>query len=380
MLEIQRHFKNGGTFNELRGDPYNLSVSASGQLVGFKYSMIESDMSLDICQEARGLILERGTWDVVSYPFRKFFNAGEAQAVDIDWDSARVVEKLDGTCCPMYFYQGEWRVHTLGTVEGEGPVLLDLEVAERSGFEGETFADLFWETWDEVYGRERLGDLDTDHVYTTELCTPYNRVVTRYEEPRIVLLGIRNRQTLQEHRTTEGPRWFDKAREYELATKNLSGVKRLFESLGADEEGFVIVDSSWNRVKVKQPSYVLRHRMKDNVVSRKNGVIEAIQQGEADDFIGSFPEFREVFEDVEAEIERLLKRLDAKWNEYGGPEVDPNDSEDRKQFALKVTGDLQIRSATSLFFSRLDGEIDSFWEGLQNVKPGKVASCLNDLT
>ena len=57
-----------------------------------------SNMGQKVVRECRGMILEKGTWDVVALPFLKFFNAGEKHAAVIDWTSARVYEKLDGRC------------------------------------------------------------------------------------------------------------------------------------------------------------------------------------------------------------------------------------------------------------------------------------------
>lgn len=99
-LEIQKFLRGEGNLGDLKKAPYKLSISASddGQRIGFKYNQIKSDLSEPICQEARGLILDREDWDVVSFPMKKVFNAAEDEAVDIDWASAVAYEKMDGTC------------------------------------------------------------------------------------------------------------------------------------------------------------------------------------------------------------------------------------------------------------------------------------------
>ena len=56
------------------------------------------------------LILDRGSWNVVAMPFKKFFNYGEKDADRIDWGSAKVYEKLDGSLLTLYFHSGEWHV------------------------------------------------------------------------------------------------------------------------------------------------------------------------------------------------------------------------------------------------------------------------------
>lgn len=66
-------------------------------LICFKYNQIESPFSEPLVQECRGIILdENDNWNVVSHSFNKFFNYGESNAVEIDWDVAEVQEKMDG--------------------------------------------------------------------------------------------------------------------------------------------------------------------------------------------------------------------------------------------------------------------------------------------
>lgn len=68
-------------------------------LLLFKYSQIDSPMSNPIVQECRGIILDKdNNWNIVSYPYKKFFNAEEPNASVINWETANVYEKLDGCC------------------------------------------------------------------------------------------------------------------------------------------------------------------------------------------------------------------------------------------------------------------------------------------
>jgi tRNA splicing ligase len=69
---------------------------------------IDSPMSNSIVQDARGTILdESADWQIVAFPFRKFFNVGESNAATIKWDSGvKVMEKLDGSLMIMYHYKG----------------------------------------------------------------------------------------------------------------------------------------------------------------------------------------------------------------------------------------------------------------------------------
>ena len=127
------------------------------------YSQTESNFSSDVVQECRGLILERGSWNVVAMPFKKFFNYGEQHADRLDWGTAKVYEKLDGSLLTLYFHSGEWHVATskLPAADGKLP---------SGGVAGcGTFAELFWSVW------RRKGYRTPESrttCYMFELCNP----------------------------------------------------------------------------------------------------------------------------------------------------------------------------------------------------------------
>ena len=92
-------------------------------LILFKYNQIASDMNLPIVQECQGVILdEADDWRVVGRAYSKFINYGEPNAAEIDWVTARVQEKVDGSLCMAFEYKGSWHVATTGSPDAGGPV------------------------------------------------------------------------------------------------------------------------------------------------------------------------------------------------------------------------------------------------------------------
>ena len=89
-------------------EPYFLKISRDSGFILFKYDTIHSDFSLDIVKEARGLILKEDTFEIVCYPFTKFFNVDEENADQIDWNTAQVQEKIDGSLMKVWFYDGRF--------------------------------------------------------------------------------------------------------------------------------------------------------------------------------------------------------------------------------------------------------------------------------
>lgn len=376
-LEIQKFLRGEGSLGELKKAPYKLSISTGreGRLVGFKYNQIKSDLGLDICQEARGLILDReNNWDVVSFPFPKFFNAAENESSDIDWDSAVAYEKLDGTCCTMYHFDGTWNVQTLGTVDAGGPIQLDAKAsAIHSEWDGRTFAELFWEAFERVYGDVGTTPLDPDRVYVFELCTPINQVVVQHDEFKLPLIGVRDLRTLQEFPVEDDGRFgfFDRPRAFEISEFG-DAVEFCNEELEEGREGVVIRDKFFRRIKLKTESYRKRHHMKSGVIERKNGVVELVQKDLQDDFVGAFPGFEEIVEQVENELVRLEEKLKSDYSACGGPSTDPSDDEERKKFALNVQQWVDSR-LQGLMFAKLTGDADTFMDAIKDMNTDTLA-------
>ena len=75
---------------------YGLRIKSDGEYTVFNYN-INCDFKDPIVQEARGIILDTVRLEVVCWPFRKFGNYNEGYADEIDWSTARVQEKVDGS-------------------------------------------------------------------------------------------------------------------------------------------------------------------------------------------------------------------------------------------------------------------------------------------
>jgi hypothetical protein len=267
-------------------------------LVLFKYSQIDSPFSVPLVREARGIILnESDNWNVVCYAFPKFFNYGETHAANIDWMSAEVLEKIDGSLCQLFWYNNEWQLATSGTPDGSGQV---------NDF-GKTFAELFWETA-KAQGL-RTEYLGSDFCWIFELTTPYNRVVVQQDSCKIWALTSRHIGTLRECPITQS---FGKTCNVFMPKRfplhSISECVKAAEALNPlQQEGFVVVDKYRNRVKVKSPAYVMLHHAKDSL-SRKR-MCEIIRKGEAEEFrvaIESIPELQKLFKELATKHEAAL--------------------------------------------------------------------------
>ena len=81
----------------------NIRVKQQGDLAIFNYRP-GADFNDEIVREARGIIIDIKNLSVVCYPFTKFGNYYESYADDIDWSTAQVQEKIDGSIVKLYHY------------------------------------------------------------------------------------------------------------------------------------------------------------------------------------------------------------------------------------------------------------------------------------
>lgn len=258
----------------------------------FKYNQIASPMGDPLVQSARGIILDMANdWNIVSFPFTKFFNDGEGHAAKIDWSTARVQEKLDGSLMSLYHYDGKWHVASSGTPDASGKVHgLDM-----------SFADLFWKTWNDL-GYELPVEGLENYTFMFEMMTPFNRVVVPYKESKLVLIGVRHNVTLQEASLAHfyGMDW-QTVKEFPLT--NLEDVIRSFDTFkGIDQEGYVVVDANFNRVKIKHPGYVALHHLKGDDGPSYKKMIKIVTSGEGSEILTYFPEWKPIYDKVHRDL------------------------------------------------------------------------------
>ena len=104
---------------KLKND-YEVKVRRDENLAIFNYAIV-ADFYKPIVQEARGIIIDVEKLQVVCWPFRKFGNYTEGYADKIDWNSANVLEKVDGSIIKLWydFQNKKWQFSTNKTIRAE---------------------------------------------------------------------------------------------------------------------------------------------------------------------------------------------------------------------------------------------------------------------
>ena len=342
------------------------------ELVQFRYDQIESSKNKThpIVVECRGLILNsKDNWNIVAYPFNRFFNYGEVPD-PIDWSTARVQEKIDGSMVFIFWYGGRWNAATKGSPSASGNV----------GENTFTFSELFWSVFDSEIphysSSNRLGKydqskLDMKYTYVFELTSKFNRIVTnqQWNTGNISLIGVRDITTMLEIDVARFSFLFDVVKEFPLQT--VEDVAKAAEILDpAIQEGFVVVDHNFNRLKIKSPKYVMIHHLKDSLNDER--MVGLIKTGEDSEVFAYFPDLKVRYFELEKKFVNTCSTLEFLYKAFSW-------IEDRKEFALAIQANEDIDPKFHDFFYQMkSGSVKTAKEYLQKTHDKRVWSIIND--
>lgn len=325
MLELQKFMQTHDNWAELlAAEPYNLKISYYEKLVMFKYNQLTADFSIPLVREARGIILERKSpYRVVCWPFEKFFNYREEHAAQIDWSTASVQEKIDGSLMKCYFWNGEWRLATNGTIN-----------AYLAHIDGCTEFSTYGELWDNIWPNWRdimKWNGSKECTYMFEMVSPYNKVVIPYQKSEIYFLGWRDNIAGNELLPAISiiSQYRPMPNHYPL--NSLGEVIAAADNLPWDREGYVVCDDEFNRVKIKSPAYVVAHYTIANGVITKKKLLKIILAHEEEELLVYCPEYKEAIDEIKEDMRELetecgvalysIYELPGYWRDYPRKEI-----------------------------------------------------------
>lgn len=289
--------------DEIQKEPYNIKVSRSGNFILLKYDQLNSNMSKPLCQVCRGIILEEvfkdDIWIPVCYPFDKFFNCGQSEAAEIDWKTAIVREKIDGSLIKFWVdTRGNWHMSTNGSIDAFKAVI-------SNSIEEYTFGDIV----ERALGCNWLSfcrELDKNYTYMFELVSPDTQVTVHYPYDGLYYLGQRHRSTMVEE-YSYNPVWKNfgicEPKVYHL--NSLEDCISLVDEFTKDEEGVVVSDNNFNRIKVKSPQYLIAAHAANNGKLSLRTAIRLIREDKVDDFLAYAPMHRAKMEIIIAAYEDI---------------------------------------------------------------------------
>jgi hypothetical protein len=260
---------------------------------------------------------------IVARGFDKFHNYGEPCADVIDWSGKIWARQKEDGSLIKFAYDVDEKTPLWMTNNGfDANAPLSREFGnDLIGAEGiHTFQDLI----DEAMKGKEMPSARLIYNFTLmfELVSPFNRIVCQYPKTELILLGARDKINGTEL-TPESVREqlpmlqsFRIPKAYELKSKSIEEVIEIVKAFDSNNEGIVVQDEHFNRVKVKGEQYLSIHRMLNNSgqLSYKH-VFECIQNETVDDILGVFPEHTQEIRSVINKYKRIAAELDSVLHE-----------------------------------------------------------------
>jgi len=97
--------------------------------------------------------------------------------------------------------------------------------------------------------------------------------------------------------------YFQIPKRYALST--LEDVQKAANALPWDQEGYVVCDSNFNRVKIKSPAYVNAHYVRNNNIITVERLVQIVLSGEKKEFLIYASEYTNELLDIESAMRKI---------------------------------------------------------------------------
>lgn len=376
LVKFLRSFPDvASALNEVKSK-YALHVNAHKKypnLLQFKYDQLDSPMSKRLVEESRGVILDSANnWNVVAYPFSKFYGYAEGRAAKIDWKSASIWEKVDGSLMFMYWYDGHWEVASSGLPDASGSI---------NGTDY-TLNQLFWDTWNAM-GYALPVDTNVTHMF--ELTSPETVVIVPHTKRTITFIGARdivsgNELSIDCDCFTSA--WI-RPRRFQV-TSEAEAINQCAKMNPMEQEGFVVVDKNFNRVKMKSPQYAaiahlgftreeiiekgLRLDKYDEKLQMK-WMLQIIVINECDEFLSYYPQYTNMYRNIRAKYDTLIASMNALYDTVKG-------ITNQFEYAAKV----KDHPLSGVFFRLKSGGLSSVEAGVRETDVKKLLNIITKVS
>lgn len=279
--------------------PYHFEMKTTENL--FMLCMTdESDLNLQVCREATGIIFEKNTNKLVHYSFAKAYEGFKTsdtissfqedflfEGAVKDSDSLVFDHYFEGSLIKLYFHEGKWKCATSKHLSAD---------ANRWGSKN-SFEKLFIDCVKKTYGCEfeKFTDsLDTGFCYTFLIQHPEHIMATNVAMEICFALNKINLKTCEETLEEQG-----------ILTASLKSISEVYKNNKGLTDNYLVyhTDSKGrvkNRIKMLSPSFL---KLKEKIGNLPNIGLRYLEQlNNTDDKLflrSSFPQCASIFDRVD---------------------------------------------------------------------------------
>ena len=83
----------------------------------------------------------------------------------------------------------------------------------------------------------------------------------------------------------------------------------ILKNFPSNEEGYVVMDKFFHRIKMKSPGYLAMHRLIGNHLMTNKRILNAIKNLVDDDIVASFPEYKEKIDKIKNTLQAFIETV-----------------------------------------------------------------------
>lgn len=387
--------------NELKKEPYRVSSTqcpdkAYKNAYMLSYSQFDSDFTNRVVKGCRGSIIDVTDIDnpkFVCAPFYKFVNHEQEGEDDIDWSTAKVLDKVDGMLMKCWYSEvlGKW----MWVTNNGWSTYYELPETLASAYKEEETenAKCFWDVLTVAFKNNNLPkdwyeQLDKDYTYMFEMVSPKTRIIIDYPKSDIYYLGRRNNITWLE----ESPEELDSAsilnkikHPEKFDNSDLESVLARCNSYhDLEKEGVVVCDANFHRFKIKCNDYLTIKFAKHQIGLGEKFLLSCIREGTDDDLLSAFPTMKDKVDAMKSKIKHFEEIMDAIHrytielhnklkNEYG------DDKLAKKKFAEYVITNYKDFDWVIFAASKNEESLNFFKQEITIDKMNRIIEMYSDL-
>ena len=338
-MNVQKYLEENG-LKKLQ-EEFKIVVTDYPDRVVLNYDQIDSPRFNPICDECRGLILRKDTWEVLSRSFTRFYNVGEDKnTVTFPICESRIEQKIDGSLLSLYWDGSIWCSATRKMAFAEGKTVL-----------GRKFSEVFQEAasktslW--VFMEEHKDN--KNYTWIFELVSPETRVVTPYSEVKINLIGVRHNESGYELKGE----WLDSVAKVMHVDRPISYKFTTLEEtieaankLNSMDEGFVLVkeqEGSFWRMKCKNGKYLAIAHLRGNGQISPKRILKLVMENETSEYLSYFETDKPYFHFVQTQYDLCIERITKIYESA-------KHIENQKEFALTIIPQCKYQFESGVMF------------------------------
>ena len=278
-------------------------------LILVKYNKSTLTLYNNIIRDCRGLIFSPKEIKIKCVPPRKSDNINEyINILQEGWSNVKIEEFIDGTMINYFYHNNKWYISTRSCLN-----------AECKWNNENTFKELIDDTQNDELSKLDNTKFNKNYTYTFVLTHPKNRIVTKYDIAKLILVNIININSFE---TEDIYKFefenFNKPKRYDFV--NLNELKDSLNKLEYTQQGFVIKFGNL-RFKLRNEKYTIVKNLKYNTYSKLLLFLKLYTLSKTSEYLKYFPEDREIFKEYNNLINILIKSL---FNHYVGKFIKKN--------------------------------------------------------